>query len=381
MSLEKMNDYQESILFDGHYLTSLISDINIAKKSIFLETYKFEHDEAGAMLTDALCNAAKRGVLIKVLVDGIGSIDWGNSLTGKLHDAKIKTRIYHPLPWLVWHWRHAAHVPTSIIYKVIYLISKINSRNHRKICVIDKNIVYIGSANITNHLIKKENALEYWRETSVKLTNINTNELSQSQEKAWSRFSPIKKIKMLFSDNTDSIFKLNDTWKKRRLLYKALLKRLSFSKEKIWVTSAYFTPEYTLLKTLIRASKRGVDVKILLPQISDVKISSLAASMFYKKLLANKVTILEYTPAMLHAKSIIIDNYHQIGSSNLNYRSLHHDLEIDASITHEASKRILSEQFLQDMSHAQQISLDDIKKVAWYKNILGYLILKIRYLL
>lgn len=379
MAAEILTSYQEIILIDEAYLTSLIADIEKAINTIDMEMYIFEGKLIGKKIADVLCTAARRGVKIRILVDGIGSFLWGNSITTHMEMAGITTRIFHPMPLFIWHWGRASDGPKSFFSKVFYLFSKINTRNHRKLCIIDSNIVYVGSANITDHL-SNETSQKPWRDTTVKLINVDTKDLQYAFEKAWGHIAFKNRIRTTFRKiQADPLFRLNYSWRRRHILYKTLLKRISRCETKIWVTNSYFAPDNRLLSKLIKASKRGVDVRILLPQKSDVLVSSFAASTFYAVLIKNGVLIYEYLPTMLHAKTLILDDWHSVGSSNLNYRSLRHDLEVDVNIRTPEAKQILEKQFLNDIAQSKQVSIDDINNQSFFKKIIGRLSLIFRY--
>lgn len=379
----KNNHLQEEIFFCGDdYFSALIYDIEHASKSIELESYIFAIDSLGKKIIAVLTNAAKRGLKIKILVDGAGTPNWQNQEITKLEAAGAKTRVFHPFPWQLWQISRL-YIKAPALLKFIYLCLNINKRNHRKTCVIDKKIIYIGSYNIAkNHLDKNHNG-DNWRDTGTRLENINPadiNDLTQAFVAAWYHISIKDKIKNFFRyTHTNPIIRLNNTRHRRRILYKNLLGRIKSCKAKIWLTNAYFVPDNFLLKRLKEAALKGIDVRILLPQHSDVIFMSWASKAFYYHLLKAGVRIFEYQPSILHAKTLIIDDWLLIGSSNLNHRSLRHDLEVDVNIRTPLAKNSLNQQFLLDLTQAKEIFLSDWQKRPWYQNLVGKLILYVKY--
>lgn len=374
-------EYKEEILIDEEYLLSLLEEINKAKYSIDMEVYIFDDDSVGQSVTEALCNAAKRGVKIRVLVDGIGSMNWGSKISNQLELNGIQTKVFHPLPWKISHWYRSTFVSKFIIYKIFFLLSKINNRNHRKVCIIDTNIVFVGSANINNHLLKlNTSSANNWRETSVKLVDVRTDEIQYAFDKAWGRIPFKNRLGKIFRNiHTNSTFQFNYSWRLRHQYYKSLLKQISHCNKRIWVTNAYFVPDSRLLKNLSKASRKGVDVRILLPEKSDVTMESIVTSTFYFTLLKNGVLIYEYIPTVLHAKVLILDDWYTIGSSNLNYRSFKHDLEVNVNIHTDEAKKIINTQFLYDLSQSRQLNLTDVNNQSIFKRFIARLILLIRY--
>lgn len=364
----------ETILIDGDYYQALLADIRNANTSIDIESYIFNDDTTGNKIGDALVNASIRGVKIRVLVDGVGSLFWGGRVATKLEKAGIPTRVYHPFPW---HW-HRTHPFPGKLAKFIYLLSKINARNHRKITLIDKKIVYIGSANIADCHCNKEEGGDSWHDITVRITHVDTTNLAYAFNRAWGQLSLKERIQKP-TRQADPIFRLNYGLRQRRLLYKFLLLRIAQCTKRIWVINSYFVPDNILLAKLVKAAKKGVDVKILLPHKSDVFVMSLVATTFYTQLLNSGATIFEYLPSILHAKVLILDDWYCVGSSNLNYRSLRHDLEVDVNIRTSEAQKTLEQQFLSDLKKARQIKLEDLRKQSLFKRLVGRLLLYIRH--
>ncbi len=373
-------DYHESIFVDGSdFFDSLLEDINAAQHSIDMETYIFKGDQLGDKIAEALITAAKRQVKIRVLVDGAGSPVWGGSMTRRLEKAGIDTRIFHPFPWRVWHWsRSVIHLP--LLIKVIYLLLKINSRNHRKVCMIDQKIAYIGSLNISQCHLKHEHGGQGWRDTGVRLTNADLTDLLLAFQASWNHIAVRERMKVIFRHfNKNPIIRLNNTWQRRRILHKHLLRRLKSCKDRIWITNAYFVPDNVLLKTLTEAAQKGLDVRILLPRKSDVFVMPWASTTFYYNLLKAGVRIFEYLPNILHAKTLIVDNWITVGSSNLNHRSLLHDLEVDVNLQLTHSKDLIVEQFKEDLTKANEISLKNWHTRPLYQRLIGRFALYMKY--
>lgn len=370
----------QTIYFDGkQYFDSLIADITHARQEILLETYIYNPDSIGVAVTEALAAAARRKVKVKVLIDGAGSPRWSGQLAKQLDEAGVQTRIFHPFPWSLWQWSRS-YVRVNFLLKAIYLLLKINSRNHRKICIIDRKTAYIGSFNISKVHLQQKDGGEGWRDVAVRLEHINLQELIKAFRAAW-KHRPIKeRIQNIFRPlNKHPLIRLNNTRFRRRTLYKELLERISHCKERIWMINAYFIPDNFLLHYLGEAAKRGVDVRIILPRKSDVFFMPWTSATFYRSLLKAGVHIFEYLPSMLHAKTLIIDDWMMVGSSNLNHRSLLHDLEVDVEIRNAAAKQKLEDIFLEDLKHTEEVELQWWQKKPWYQRLLGRLVLYLKY--
>jgi cardiolipin synthase A/B len=370
----------EKIFFNGEeYFSSLLLDIENAAYSIDLETYIFELDTLGKKMIAALTDAASRGISVRVLVDGAGTPNWGGNLIESLEQAGAKTQIFHPFPWRLWQWSRS-FIRLPHLVKAIYLILKINSRNHRKTCLIDKKIAYVGSFNISSeHLNSAQNGIG-WRDTGVRLQNVNLSELHKSFDLAWHHHPLKERIRHFFRHiYNNPIIRVNNSWYRRHILYKNLLKKIAHCQNRVWITNAYFVPDNFLLKRLVDAAERKIDVRILLPRKSDLPFMPLTSNNFYQNLLCTGARIFEYLPSILHAKTLIIDDWMTIGSSNLNYRSILHDLEIDVNVHEENSKKLLEKQFLIDLENSREITWADWKKRSFLQKLIGQMLLYIKY--
>ncbi|MFT3741970.1 MAG: phospholipase D-like domain-containing protein [Gammaproteobacteria bacterium] len=379
--MEAMTHHVEERVFlkGDDYFSQLLVDIASAQHTIFFEAYIFEADALGEKIADALSQAARRGVKVQVLVDGVGSPHWGNALTQQLESHGVETRVFHPFPWQLAHWQRM-QMKVSFLFRMGYLFAQINSRNHRKTCLIDEQIVYVGSANIHHHHLSLAQGGAGWRDTVVRLVGVPVDDLIFAQMTAWNHVSIPEHLYKLFGrPNVNAVIRLNYSRHRRRIFYKNLLRRLAKCRHRVWITNAYFVPDNRLLKNLRDLAQTGVDVRIILPHKSDILMMPWASAIFYQSLLKAGVRIFEYTPAMLHAKSLIIDHWFLVGSSNLNHRSLLHDLEVDASLKSRQAKQMLMEQFLHDMKNSVEITLESWNRRPWYQKWLGHVLLYLKY--
>ncbi|MBT4803686.1 MAG: phosphatidylserine/phosphatidylglycerophosphate/cardiolipin synthase family protein [Legionellales bacterium] len=377
--MSEKHKLQEKIFHCGEtYFQSLLEDINKAKKSIDIEVYIFSKDNLGKKILKELIAATKRKkIRIRLLVDGAGTPFWGGKLIRKLEKYGIKTKVFNPLPWEIWQWRRSSSKMPFLLH-IFYMILKINSRNHRKSIIIDDKIAYVGSLNIDQRHLSKKNGGQNWRDTAVRLKGCDLKNISVAFNKAWDHNIWQTKIDKLVN-NINNKIRLNNTAKTRIMLYRNLLKTLGKAKNRVWITNAYFIPNNLFLKKIKKLARAGVDVRIIVPKKSDIPSMQWAASSLYEKLLNSGVKIYEYSPSMLHAKTIIIDDWVVLGSSNLNHRSLLHDLEIDIKIESEQAKEDVISQFKQDQANSETTELSSIPKRKVHKKIIGNIIVFLKY--
>lgn len=288
-------------------------------------------------------------------MDGIGSAEDAGEIASLLSASDVQVRIFHPNPFYpnVYHW---SITQGNAIQKFIRFLLYINHRDHHKICIIDKNQVWTGSLNISAKHLSKEQGGEGWHDYGVKLTDNDIQPLLHCFDSMWGISTlkdwqpPLQKIHSNLSINL------------RQLSNRSLIQRIENAKKRIWVCSAYFAPSYRVLKAIKEARKHNVDVRIILPSISDVTIFPILSRTYYQKLINQGVKIYEYQPSILHAKLMLIDNKCMIGSTNLNHRSFYHDLEMDIVLTKKESIKIIEGHLQKDMLDSKNITLKDLNR-------------------
>lgn len=361
----------EDIIVDAQsYYQQLIEAIDQAETEILFETYIFENDYVGQSISQALESAALRGLNIKVLVDGVGAGNHFEQLASQLISCGAEVKVYRPLPWRFDLWPFSL-APSKGIFKLWYLLSFINKRNHRKLVAIDRNLIFLGSFNITQSHLPAKLGGEDFSDTAVRISGQDSESVRLAFHTCWYKRPARKAAKRL----SQTPFIYNFTRRLRRTQRKALLKRIENAKDLVWISNAYFVPDKALLDALCYASKKGVEVRILLPGKSDIAFIPWASSYFYSSLLKSGIRIYEYQAGILHSKTMIIDDWACIGSTNLNTRSLMHDLEIDYSLQLEESKQQLAINFRDDLRNSKELKLDKLKQTHTLQRYLGGLLL------
>ncbi len=173
--------------------------------------------------------------------------------------------------------------------------------------------------------------------------------------------------------------RLNNHFLLRFLYWRDLLQRIRNAKKQVYIMNAYFVPHRTLIQSLIYSARKGVNVVILLPGKTDVPLVKWFAPIFYRKLLQAGVQIWELQSPMLHTKSIIIDDWGLIGSNNLNYRSLIHDLEAEAVVDSPPMFQKLLQIWNHKLSLSQKIHYQDVMNISWWSWLRYRCILLFRY--
>ena len=349
--------YNQGDLFYDDLLTACQN----AQEEILIETYTFETDELGLQLLDVLLKKARSGIKVKILIDGIGSYHFDPTLFREYKELNI--RFFNPLPFQRannqrFKWSEAfSHSFTGLFC--------VNNRNHRKLYLIDQRIAFVGSINITSlhsYRIKGERA---WRDSGVRLTHKQSqfHLLRESFLRNWDNHLCPKhrfQSKRWYKKILKSPYRMNDCRKTRSRFRNDLIERIEKAHRRVWITNPYFVPPPELSMALARAAQRGIDVKILIPRKSDMKLFPLINSLTSRQLIDKKIKIFEFLPRILHSKIMIIDDWCTLGSTNLNSRSFKHDLELDLILKDKLNITSLCHYFLDDLSHSVQLKKHDI---------------------
>lgn len=379
---EVRSSWQASHVYHNgdEFFSSLESAIDSAQRHIDLESYIFATDRIGERIMQALARAVNRGVRVRLLVDGIGSSSWSATLRQWSKKAGVQFKIFHQPPWERW-WRGGEAGPRR--RKIRDLLRRLNNRNHRKVCIIDSWQAFVGSMNVIEYHVPSLAGVGTWRDTGVMVQGPDVRVLERSFQVAW--FGPLRRLAERLRGRREmqssELVKLNVRRRQRQDNYLDLLLRIVGAQERVWITNAYFVPDGSLLRALAVAAEGSVDVRILVPHFTDVWFIPWVASAFHLGLLKAGVRVFEYTGTVLHAKTMILDGWALVGSSNLNHRSLLHDLEADVVLPAEKDQVSLHRQFLIDLESAQEITLDTWQSRPWFERWLGRGLLGFRYLL
>ncbi len=362
---------QEQLFFNAEeYFAALLADIHQARSSVLLETYIFHHDDTGCEVIHALRSAVQRGVTVRVLMDGLGSGRDVHLVTEELRSAGVDVRIFRPEPW---HFTlHRFSLLRGEWYERLFnFIWRINKRNHRKLCIVDQRIAWVGSFNITHDHFGTEG--NNWKDLAARVQDENVDLLQQSFEDIWRRVNTTnryRRIRNFFSNHSRRMRQQKNTH---------LIKLIQHAHSRVWITNAYFSPSRTFLRALQEADKRGVSVRIIVPQKSDIFLFPAITSTYYADLIKAGVRIYEYHARILHEKSLLIDNIAIVGSTNLNYRSFIHDLELDVLLNQPESIRDLEFKFMDELKLCQEITAPRLQQYPRLLLMLGWLSRIIRY--
>lgn len=374
----------EDIYDDGDsFFSDLLLAIEESKSSIELESYIFDSDPLGEKVSTSLARAAARGVKVRIIVDAIGSPLWSNTFGSRLLENGASYQVFHRLPWSLQEDRSSSRKPrksSGLVNRFLRRLRLANRRNHRKVVVVDGKVAFVGSMNISRVHLPSLMGDKAWRDTSVRLEGPDVKILSADFERVWNpsdrrKLSAKRRLLTYPSD----LVRLNSSRTLRRRNYRELLRRLREAEHRIWITTPYFVPSRAIMRRLQLAARRGVDVRLLLPDQSDVFFMPWVALSFSYALTDFGVRVYRFLPRVLHAKTALIDDWPVIGSSNLNARSLLHDLEADVVLTKPESIACLKQHFERDIEHSRELCRETMTRKEGFLHALGRVLLLFRY--
>ena len=353
--------YKSADLFDDNLLlfASMLKDIEEAKNYVYVETYRINDDAIGQKFRDALTMKCKQGVTVKILVDS-----WGTSVSNQFFLPVInnggEVRFFKKIKFFV------------------DFFTKNHRRNHRKLLIIDNQITYIGSSNYTAYSLT-------WRESVLRITGDLTYYFKKSFNDSYKiykkyNFNKFSFKKTIKAGDYQIIQDIPSLYHQRiRKKYTELINK---AKKEILIETPYFLPGYKLRKALMDAGERGVDVKVIIPKNSDVKLVDLLRNkylgLYYKK----NVKVLFYTPNNLHAKCLLIDNeVFSIGSPNIDYRSFRYQYEIALVGKDEKTNIAIREHISKTMIDCEEFDYIKWKNRPQIEKLFEWLMLPLRYLL
>lgn len=330
----------------GHKYPALLDDIAAARDHVHLEYYIYNPDRSGTALRDALVDRARAGVKVRLLLDAMGSKKSSNRFFAPLVDAGGEIAWFHPTrPWMLWKrpW--------------------VNLRTHRKIVVVDGRVGYVGGINITDEQDERLRQDAY-RDLHLRLEGDAVRALQQVFVEDWAYATgqrdfvgeiarampppqpgPIRT--QVVPSGPDS------SWE---AIHRVHVGAIHAASRRIWLATPYFVPGEAAMMALTSAALAGLDVRLMVPKMSDSRLVTYCVRSYYDDLLAAGVKVYEYGPRMLHSKALLVDDAVAIvGSANFDHRSFRLNFEISILFDDPGFAATLAAQFEREFPHAPRV--------------------------
>ncbi len=351
-----------TLLQDGpETYKAMFAAIAAAKDHVNIESYIVEDGEVGQRFADLLLERQANGIQVNLIFDSVGAFATDKAYFERLRQAGVNVLEFNPVNPL------AVRKPWTL-----------NHRDHRKLLVVDGRVAFLGGINISNVYstgsfvrgkVRPEMVAAGWRDTDIQIDGpvvgdfqklfMRTWESQKGDQLAAKNYFPTlaprgKDIVRAIGSTPDDPYSL---------IYLTLIAAITHAEKQVSITNAYFVPDPQLLKALLDAAARGVDVRLILPGASDSATVFHAGRSYYDELLAGGVRIYERHGAVLHAKTASVDGvWSVVGSSNLDWRSALDNDEINAVILGRDFARQMQAVFSQDIGAAEEIKLESWRR-------------------
>ncbi len=327
---------------------ALETDLRNARETINIQYYIFEDDTLGRRIASILTEKAKEGVKVRLMYDHVGSFS-------------VKSRFFKKL--------RREGVAAFPFFKVSFpqLATRINWRNHRKICIIDSSIGYLGGMNVADRYIDGGRRFDRWRDTHVRITGPAVAALQYSFAVDWNFMCgeliedmPTKETacdkRPESVDNVGAQLLTSGPTSQWANIALALHKAISNARRRVFIQTPYFLPTEALLKALQSASLAHVDVRIMMPEHSDSTMLTLASASYIAECLRAGIKIYLYKGGMLHSKMIIVDDeIVTIGSTNFDFRSFECNFEANLFFYSKELTSKMLEVFKNDLKQCERV--------------------------
>ena len=343
------NNETEIYISGYEFFPSLLMEIGKAEHHIHLDTFIISCDPLGQIVADALINKARQGVEVRIIYDDVGSWKTKNRFFDRMRAEGIEIYAFMPV-----------HFPI--------FTSKVNYRNHRKICVIDGEVGFIGGMNIANRYVKGIKKLA-WRDTHVKITGAAVYGLQRAFLVDWffvSRelitnhvYYPVSKV----AEN-DSLIQIvtsspTSLWPE---IEQGYVRVLTSAKRYVYMETPYFLPTDPILFAMRTAALSGVDVRLMIPYETDTKIVEWASRTYVLATVKAGVKVYLYKAGFNHSKLLVADDsIATIGSTNVDFRSFENDFEANAFFYDKKIALEVKDIFLKDQEEC--VALEDVRNL------------------
>lgn len=333
----------------AQYFERMIQAIDDAQSYILMEMYLVESGVLANRFIEAFVRATQRGVSVRLVLDGFGTLGLTKGDRQRLTDAAVELRIYN----------------------IVHLRKRLHNflRDHRKLMLVDGTVAFVGGVGLTDEFgVEGPNGTP-WRDLVVEIHGPVVADWQEAFLRTWRRSGgeltmPQPSLEPI-ADGARGRVVLSEAWWRSELA-NAVARRLGSANKRAWIMSAYFVPSRRFRKALRRAARRGVDVRLVVPgPLTDHPIVRQAARRFYGKLLRNGVRIFEYQPRVLHGKMTICDGWVSVGSSNLDRYSFKWNLEGNQEIEQEAFADAAAAVFAKDCEQSLELDPKRWPQRAW----------------
>jgi cardiolipin synthase len=356
------------VLSDGQEtFTAMLAAIASAQHSICLETYNVAGDRTGDRFKEALIARARAGVAVRMLYDAIGSFGLPSAWLAGLREAGVAIVEFNPLaPWR--RRRGLSH------------------RDHRKVLVVDDAVAFTGGLNIANQYAAVADGGAGWHDAHCRVRGAIVVDLARLFRRTWMRSGgaayppPGRQASAGDVAGTSFVRMIENTPRRKRAsIRRAYIHVIKAARSTVWIENAYFLPDRGLRRALVRAARRGVDVCVIVPGNSDVRVVEWAALYVMRRLARFGIRFLRWRGSMLHAKTAVVDaTWSTIGSYNLDAQSRFNNLEVTLEVLDPLVGSAMVKRFERDIAGCEPFDEASWHRLPWWRKALAWLAFRFR---
>jgi cardiolipin synthase len=336
----------------------MLREFSAATRHICIEFYIVRNDQIGTLFAEALIDAAQRGVPVFLMYDYLGCIETPGSYFRQMEDAGVTC-----LPFNRPSFRRG--------------LAWFDRRNHRKFAVIDGTRAFLGGMNIGDEYAGFGDSISRWRDVGLRLEGAAVGQLQKLFVDLWASeagTSPVKIASPLHTapaGNADVMVVSGGPHHNASFIRSSFRMAIAGAATSVRIVTPYFVPGPRIVRSLLRAAKRGVQIQLLLPAVTDVPLVKIAGRAYLSSLLKAGIEIYERQGTILHAKVMLIDScWATVGSANFDLRSFHRNYEVNVVIDSPEFGRQIDEMFTEDLAHSRRITLQEHEKRSWLEKAL-----------
>ena len=357
-----------TVLADGdETYPAMLEAIAAAKDTICIETYILASDRTGDRFKAALLERARAGVQVRLIYDAVGSFGLPGGWVDELRAAGCKVMDFNPIA----PWRRRF---------------RLSHRDHRKIIVVDNQVAFTGGLNIANDYASVAEGGVGWHDMHCRVTGPIVLDLARMFRRTWMRaggeyYKPPPPIAQAEPGRGACFVRLLDNTRRRQraTVRRAYLHVIRTARESVFIENAYFLPDRGLRRALANAVRRGVDVQIIVPGRSDVRLIEWASLYVLRALAKQRVKILRWRGVMMHAKTAVVDaTWSTIGSYNFDAMSRFNNLEVTVEILDPKVAQALVVNYERDMLNAEAFDAAAWARLPWWKKALSWIAYRCR---
>ncbi|MBK7864624.1 MAG: cardiolipin synthase ClsB [Archangiaceae bacterium] len=358
-----------ALLKDGYQtFPAMLEALRAAQSTLCIETYILRDDRVGDALASVLIERAYAGVEVNLMYDGWGA-GVSDAYVTRLRLAGVRVVNFQPV---------------KLLGPLGRLLGRLKRRNHRKAMIIDGRIGFTGGLNLSSDYAAVEDGGRGWRDTHVRIEGPAAVQLERMFLITWRKHKGPRLDEQRYvhpETPPDRRVRIigNEFRKDRKDIRVAYVAAFNAAKRRIHVTNSYFMPPARVLRGLMRAARRGVEVTLILAGTTDVPLVLLATRGLYAKLLRSGVKVYEWQGRVLHAKTAVVDGaWSTVGSANLDNLSLRQNLEVNAVIEDERFGTAMERLFTQDLYQCTAITRERLDERSLFDRLLSWLAYQVR---